>query len=168
VAKKMMRRVLFISILVGASSLPLFPQQPTTPVPAEEPPPVLTVPRDYRYNSRGRRDPFVNPVPKPKEAAPPAVVVPAVRPPGLRGVLVNDAQVAGVVTSKEPSMNVVIIAAPGARTPYFARVGEQLYDAVVKSITLDTVTFTVTGPGGDSKTPRDIVRRVRPNPGEDK
>jgi hypothetical protein len=161
----MMRRIFPISILLIASSLTVFSQAPQSPqLPAEEPP-VLTVPKDYRYNARGRRDPFVNPVPKPK---PTAVAPPAVRPPGLRGVLVAEAQVAGVVTSKEPSMNVVIIAAPGAKTPYFARVGDQLYDAVVRSINLDAVTFTVTGPSGDAKTPRDIVRKVRPNPGEEK
>jgi hypothetical protein len=164
----MMRRFFFISILVLVSSLAVFPQaQPQKP-PAveEEPPPVLTVPKDYRYNARGRRDPFVNPVPKPKTVV--AVPPPTVRPPGLRGVLIAEAQIAGVVTSKEPSMNVVVIAAPGARTPYFARVGDQLFDAIVKNITLDAITFTVTGASGDAKTPRDIVRRVRPKPGEDK
>jgi len=159
-----MRRVFLISILVVATSLALFPQvQPEKP-PTPDDTPVLTVPKDYRYNARGRRDPFVNPVPKPKETV---VVPPAARPPGLRGVLVTEAQVAGVVTSKEPSMNVVIIGAPGAKTPYFARVGDQLYDAVVKSITLETVTFAVTGPTGEAKTPRDIVRLVRPKPGEE-
>jgi hypothetical protein len=136
VTKNMMRRFFFISILVLVSSSVLFPQaQPQKP-PAveEEQPPVLTVPKDYRYNARGRRDPFVNPVPKPKTvvaAAPP----PTVRPPGLKGVLVAEAQIAGVVTSREPSMNVVVLSAPGARTPYFARVGDQLFDAVVKNIT---------------------------------
>jgi hypothetical protein len=165
----MMRRFFFISILVLVSSLTVFPQaQPQKPpVVEEEPPPVLTVPKEYRYNARGRRDPFVNPVPKPKAAvvaAPP----PTVRPPGLKGVLVAEAQIAGVVTSKEPSMNVVVISAPGARTPYFARVGDQLFDAIVKNITLDTITFTATGASGDARTPRDIVRRVRPKPGEDK
>src|SRR5262249_44475418 len=116
--------------------------------------------------SRGRRDPFVNPIPKPK---PTTVAPPVARPPGLKGVLVSEAQIAGVVTSKEPSMNVVIIAAPGAKTPYFARVGDQLFDAVIKRITLDNVTFGVTSsPNGEANAPRDIVRQVRPKPGEQK
>ena len=160
-----MRRIFLTSILLLISGLEAFPQvQPQKP--QEEPPPVLTVPKEYRYNARGRRDPFVNPVPKPKAAAPgvPPIVPP--RPPGLKGVLVAEAQVAGVVTSKEPSMNVVIIAAPGAKTPYFARVGDQLFDAVVREITMQTVTFTATGPAGDARTPRQIVRQVRPKPGE--
>src|SRR5712691_3471466 len=99
-------------------------QQPQPQKPPEEPPPALTVPKDYRYNARGRRDPFVNPVPKPKVAV---VAPPVARPPGLKGVLVTEAQIRGVVTSGEPSMNVVIIAAPGAKAPYFAREGDALF-----------------------------------------
>jgi hypothetical protein len=165
----MMRRVLFLaSIWMAASSLTLFPQAESQKpsVAAEEPLSVLTVPKDYRYHARGRRDPFVNPIPKPKVAAP--LETQATRPPGLKGVLVNEAQIAGVVTSREPSMNVAIIAAPGAKAPYFARIGDELYDAVLKSIKMDTVTFAVTAPGVDPKAPREIVRKVRPKPGEDK
>jgi len=162
------RRLLFLSsALVVGSSFAVFPQaQPEKPpVPTEEPLSVYTVPKDYQYSARGRRDPFVNPVPKPKT---PAVAPAAARPPGLKGVMVSEAQIAGVVTSKEPSMNVVIISAPGAKAAYFARVGDELYDAVVKNIKLDTVTFALTASGADPKAPREIVRRVRPNPGENK
>ncbi len=168
-----MRRVFLISILVLAASPIVFPQaqapKPATPAPAEDQPSVLTVPKDYRYNARGRRDPFINPVPKPRTTAQPVQpVAPVVRPPGLKGVLVAEAQIAGVVTSKEPSMNVVIIAAPGAKASYFARVGDQLFDAVVRRITLDSVTFGVTTPVADPNAPREIVRKVRPKPGEEK
>ena len=162
-----------ISILTLQSGLAVYsPAQPQTPpaaaVPAEEQPPVLAVPKDYHYNDRGRRDPFVNPVPKPKTPVEAARVLPT-RPPGLKGVLMAEAQIAGVVTSREPSMNVVIISAPGAKTPYFARVGDELYDATVKSIKLDTITFALTATGNaGEKASREIVRRVRPTPGEDK
>jgi len=123
------------------------------------------VPQDYRYQSRGRRDPFVNPIPKPTvPVVPPAPP----RPPGLKGVLVREAQIAGVVTSKEPNMNVVIISAPGARAAYFARVGDELFDAVVRNIQLDTVTFALTARGNDPQAPREIVRKVRPKPGDEK
>jgi len=165
-----MRRVLFLisALLVGLSSV-VFPQaQPEKPpAPPEELPSVYTVPKEYHYDARGRRDPFVNPVPKPRT---PVAAAPTARPPGLKGVMVSEAKIAGVVTSKEPSMNVVIISAPGAKTAYFARVGDELYDAVVKSIKLDTVTFTLTASASsaDPKAPREIVRRVRPNPGENK
>ena len=133
--------------------------------PPEDPPPVLSVPRAYRYNAQGRRDPFVNPVPKPLAEAPP---IPSVRPPGLKGVLVAETGIAGVVTSKEPSMTVVIITAPAGKS-YFARVGDALFDAVVKEIRLDTVTFAMNVPGENRETPpREIVRKVRPTPGDNK
>ena len=140
-------------------------QNPPAAVPAEELPPLLSVPKGYHYDAHGRRDPFVNPVPKTKGSAGGVQVK---RPPGLKGVLVAEALIAGVVTSKEPTMNVVIISGPGIKTPYFARVGDALYDATVKSIKLDTVTFALNTPvAGDPKGPREIVRKVRPTPGED-
>src|SRR5262249_58014746 len=164
----MMRRYsLSISLLIFGASLTAFPQAQPQNSPLAEDAPALSVPKDYRYNSRGRRDPFVNPVPKPKGIA--AALEPP-RPPGLKGVALREALIAGVVTSKVPSMNVVIISAPGAKAPYFAHVGDELYDAVVKSIKLDTVTFTLTAPppADDPKAPREVVRRVRPKSGEDK
>ena len=136
---------------------------PAAPVPPkEEPPPVFVVPKNYKYNAQGRRDPFVNPVPKPVTATK-EPVAPPVRPPGLKGVLVAEVNIAGVVTSKEPSMNVVVIKAAAGKT-YFARVGDALYDGVVKLIRLDSITFTVSGEAN----PRDIVRKVNPTPGENK
>ena len=165
----MYRIILSIIMLIMSFGLTAYPQAPAQPPaaavpPQEEPAPVLAVPRDYRYNSRGRRDPFVNPVPKPLSTEPPAAVQ---RPPGLRGVLVAEAAIAGVVTSKVPSMNVVVISAPQGRT-YFARVGDALFDAIVKDIKLDTITFLSTPRSGAPATPREIVRKVRPTPGENK
>jgi len=163
----MMRRVLLIIVWVFGLSLPALPQAKKPPAPVEEPTPVLTVPKDCRYNTGpGRRDPFVNPVPKPKVAANAPRQEPP-RPPGLRGVRVGEAQISGVVASKEPSMNVVIIAAPGAPSPYFARVGDQLFDGVVRSISFTTVIFTMTAQE-DPKAPREVVRQVRPTPGDKK
>ena len=46
-------------------------------------------------------------------------------------------------------MNVVIINAPAGKT-YFARIGDELFDAVVKEIRLDTVTFALNSPSQDS------------------
>jgi hypothetical protein len=141
------------------------PAQPAVPALVEdEPPSVFIVARDYKYDARGRRDPFINPVPKPvveKRAAP--VVV---RPPGLKGVLVVEAAIIGVVTSREPSMNVVIIGAPAGRS-YFARIGDALFDGFVKDIRMDTVIFALNSPGpGAQSNPREIVRKVRPTSGE--
>jgi hypothetical protein len=146
--------------MIAAWTSMAFTQAGNPAPPAEEPPPVLTVPKNYRYESRGRRDPFVNPVPRPVSAGP---VIPASRPPGLKGVLVSEAMIAGVVTSREPSMNVVIINGPAGRS-YFARIGDELYDAIVKDIRLDTVTFALNSP--PTTGPGEVVRKVRPAPGE--
>ena len=167
----MMVKNLFIFILVAFLALGSMAFiQAQAQKPPEEPPPPLSVPKDYRYNGRGRRDPFVNPVPKraptpdQRTAAPP----PDCPTPGLKGVLVAQATLAGIVTSREPSMNIAVIGAPGSKT-YFARIGDALCDAVVTSIKMDTVTFAVTAPtGNDQKAAREIVRKVRPTPGDNK
>src|SRR5262249_32199091 len=91
VAKKMMRRILlFSSVLSFGASLFVFSQaqSQTAPASLEDPLPALFVPKNYRYNAGGRRDPFVNPVPKPKGtlAAPTPL-----RPPGLKGIQTRDA-----------------------------------------------------------------------------
>jgi hypothetical protein len=166
----MYRATVSIYFLIAGLSLPLEAraqaQQAPPPAPEVEPPPVLTVPPGYRYDPRGRRDPFVNPVPKPvveQQPAPP----PVVRPPGLRGVLINEATIIGVVTSKEPQMNVAVIQAPGSRI-YFAARGDSLFDAVVKEIQADAVVFELPGTRsqGQATPPREVVRRVRATPGE--
>jgi hypothetical protein len=168
----MIYRISILVVFMFGASLTAYPQaKPQTPSEAEkEPPSPLAVPRDYKYNQRGRRDPFVNPVPPapPPAAAPVERALPP-RPPGLPGVLMAEAVIAGVVVSKtDPSMTVVSIGAPGGKM-YFARVGDRLFDAVVKAITFDTVTFALTDPGGGGEKPsREVVRSVRPPSGENK
>src|SRR5690349_11273362 len=147
----MSKRVLILwTLIAGWSALGFSQASPPAPAkPAEEAPPSpLAVPKEYHYNGRGRRDPFVNPIPKPAPNTPAAAGAKPVQCPqsqGLKGVLVGQASISGVVTSREPSMNVVIIGAPGGKT-YFARVGDALCDAVVKSIKLDQVTFMPIAP----------------------
>jgi hypothetical protein len=79
----------------------------------------------------------------------------------------TEATIIGVVTSKEPQMNVVVIQAPGSRI-YFAARGDSLFDAVVKEIQADAVVFEVPGARrqGEATPPREVVRRVRATPGE--
>jgi hypothetical protein len=148
-------------ILGGSLAFPQAqPQKPAAPPQQEEQAPVLSVPKDYHYNARGRRDPFVNPVPKPVQRVAPAPPAQAVRPPGLKGVLLVEADIIGIVVSREPSMNVVTIAAPGGKR-YFARVGDALFDGVIRGIRADSVMFTVTAPGADPSAPKEIVRKIR-------
>lgn len=164
--------LVLILVLAAGSCLTIYPQAqpqkpPSPPVQQEEPPPVFAVPSAYKYDQHGRRDPFVNPVPKPVARGPSVETRP--RPPGLKGVLIAEANIVGVVVSKEPSMNVVVITAPGGRT-YFGHPGDALFDAIIKDISAVEVTFTVTAPGGGKpETAREpIVRKVRPPPGENK
>lgn len=159
---KMKQLGLFLLLIVAWIPTAFSQAGNPAPPPAVEPPPVLAVPKDYKYDARGRRDPFINPVPQPVSTRP---VIPSVRPPGLKGVLISEVGIAGVVTSREPSMNVVIINAPAGKT-YFARIGDELFDAVVKEIRLDTVTFALNSSPTDDAAPREIVRKVRPAPGE--
>ena len=136
------------------------PPGPQAPAPSEEAPPVLVVPPGYTYSPQGRRDPFVNPIPKAVSAAPGA---PVSRLPGLRGVSVSEAVIAGVVTSREPAMNLVVILAPGDKT-YFAARNDYLFDAVIKDIQMDSVVFALTlpgRPGSPQIPPRELVRKVR-------
>src|SRR5437667_1681747 len=162
---------ILIALFILALSSMAFPQaQPQKP--SEEPLPVLAVPKDYRYTSRGRRDPFVNPIPKPvtppaAAGRPPVAVPTCPQPQGLKGIMLSQAAIAGVVTARDPSMTIVIIRAPGGKT-YFARVGDALCDAVVKRIKLDRVAFGLTVPPVAPNAPREIERKVRPTPGEQK
>lgn len=134
---------------------------PVTVVP-EEPRPVLAVPQGYRYDSRGRRDPFVNPVPK----APPAVVATEVkpeRPLGLKGALVSEVAVLGVLVARDDdSMTRAILRVPGMKAPVIVIRGESLFDGAIKEIRPDAVIFA-RKPGKDSSDPsedRELVKRV--------
>ncbi len=83
--------------------------------------------------------------------------------------MVNEATIAGIVIGKDdPTMTVVTIIAPGGRR-YFARVGDALYDGVIKEITMNAVRFTETAPGGGPvPSPREFVRMFGRAPGENK
>jgi hypothetical protein len=152
--------ILFLGLSASLMAFAQAPQQkPPAPAaaPLEEPASVLAVPKDYHYSAGGRRDPFVNPAPKPVVKAAPVIVV---RPAGLKGVMVTEADIIGIVVSREPSMNLVTIQAPGGKR-YFARIGDALYDGIIKSIKADSVTFALTASNVDPKSPREIERKLR-------
>ena len=131
----------------------------------QERPPLL-IPEGYLYDPAGRRDPFVDPVPEPVED--PGPVIPAVRPPGLPGVLLNEIQIVGVVISRqEISMNAVVIIAPGNRT-FFGKPGDEMLDVVIKEIRADEVVFEVKPIEGrpEPEQPEEVVRRLSATRGE--
>lgn len=97
--------------------------------------------RAQDYNSKGKRDPFLNlglrkeEAPKVAEPAPPPLQQ---RPAGLAGLLVSEVSVAGTASNK--STKIVILKGADNFT-YFARVGSKLYDGYLEDISGDQVTF---------------------------
>ena len=148
--------------LVGFAQTPAQPKGAPPPKQEDEPPPAMAVPPAYRFESRGRRDPFVNPVPKPVSAAP---LLPIARPPGLKGVLLSEATVTAIVVSKEaPELTRAAITTPGNKT-YFAHKGDALFDAVVRDIQRDAVVFELASKDKEGKTTtREVVRKIRSTP----
>jgi hypothetical protein len=161
----MLRRLIILAFLIAAvaseapaQSVAQPPKGAAPPPKAVDAPPAMTVPQGFKFEGTGRRDPFVNPVPKPVKPEP---EVPVVRPPGSKGVLLSEAQIAGIVWSKDPEMTRVVISAPGGRT-FFVKKGDQLFDAVLKDIQRDGVVFEQRSKDKDGKTvSRDVVRKVR-------
>ena len=162
----MLKRAIIFGLLLclqgGVAFSQAKPAAPATP-PAvqEDPPPAMAVPPGYKIDMKGRRDPFINPVPKPVAPEP---AIPVVRPPGLKGVLLAEAVLKGIIASKEPDMNRVIISAPGGKV-YFVKKGESLFDAVVKDIKQDGVVFELRSRDREGKdTVREVTRTVRSTP----
>ncbi|MBI4474300.1 MAG: hypothetical protein HY646_16645, partial [Acidobacteria bacterium] len=134
--------------------------------PEDTGPPPMSVPPTYKYDRKGRRDPFVDPTPKAvkgQERGEEKPVIPPAeqRPPGMKGLLLQDVVITAVVAAKDPSMSVAMISAPGGKR-YFAHQGDALFDAVIKEIRPDGVLFVQSVPGRSSNTPpREIERKVR-------
>ncbi len=155
-----------------AEGMPALPPMPTQELPGDvveedDSPPPLAIPQGYRYDPLGRRDPFVNPVPPPPREPDPVSTIPDVRPLGLPGVLLNEALLVGVVTSEEPSMNVVVVLAPANRT-FFAREGDELLDAVIKEIMPDGIVFEVKPVEGQPEPEQreEVVRALNATPAD--
>jgi len=164
----MLRKLIISSLLIAILGFAVYAQTPAAAPaaqpakPVEEPPPAMSVPQTYRFQTRGRRDPFVNPVPKP---AAPVAVVPIERPKGSKGVLLSEAKILGVVYSREaPDMTRAMISSSGGVT-YFLRKGDELFDAVVKDIQRDGVVFELSIKDRDGKSAtREVVRKLTPTP----
>ena len=107
---------------------------------AEDEPAPLTVPAGYNYRAGNRRDPFVNPIPKP--AVTEKKVKPVVRPEGLPGVLVSEVKISGIIHSDDPAMRKAMLATTGRRT-YFAGQGDSLFDGVIKEIRPAEIVFAM-------------------------
>ena len=142
-----------------------------TQVPAPEPSPVPggtdTVksileqgleppPGGYTYNPQGRRDPFVS-LQKPVEAN----RGPGSRPPGVKGFLIQEVALKGIVRDKTGYI-AILLGTDGKS--YFVRVGERLFDGVVTAIDAANITFRqeVTDPLSPVKS-RDVKKSLYPS-----
>ena len=83
-------------------------------------------PGGYTYNPQGRRDPFVS-LHKPVEAN----RGPGSRPPGVKGFLIQEVALKGIV--KDKTGYIAILLGTDGKS-YFVRVGERLFDGVITAI----------------------------------
>ena len=101
----------------------------------------------------------MNPVPKPVAAK---ALVPVTRPPGLKGIMISEVQVAAVVISGDSRLSRAMISAPGGQS-IFAKKGDALFDGVVKDIQKDGVVFELRTTDKDGKAlVHDVVHKVLP------
>lgn len=86
----------------------------------------------YRYDARGRRDPFVS------LAQGYALLDQTVRPPGLAGMLIQEVSLHGIVKTSE---GFIAMIQGTDNKSYFARVGGRLYDGTIEAIDSAKVVF---------------------------
>ncbi len=138
--------VLFLAATAAAQTTTTAPAetapeaQPATP--EGEPPPEagepvpeaieITEGSGFRYEARGRRDPFVS------LALGVDVLSPDVRPPGLAGMLIQEVSLRGIV--KTVDGYIAMIQGTDNKS-YFAKDGERLYDGNIQSIDDARVVF---------------------------
>jgi type IV pilus assembly protein PilP len=112
-------------------------------------------PGAYTYDPKGRRDPFVSLL-KPVSAD----TGPRSRPPGLKGFLIQEVALKGIVKTQNRYTG-MLLGTDGKS--YFVGVGDRLYDGVIIAIDASTVTFRqeVTDPLSTVKT-RDVKKTLYP------
>ena len=130
---------------------------PAAPVPPSQ----AVIVRTYKYEAKGRRDPF-----RSLDVSDTILVsaAPRVRPPGLKGQLVSEINLAGIVKSKKDYMAM----ATGYRgKTYFLHSNDELYDGKVIEIKSDAVIFSQTLTDGQGrKLSQRVLKRLYPTRGE--
>ena len=140
-----------------APAAPAHATPATAPVPTSQ---AVVVPT-YKYEAKGRRDPFRS---LDVSATIQASTAPAIRAPGLKGQLVSEINLAGIVKSKNQYMAM----ATGYRgKTYFLQPNDDLYDGKVIEIKSDAVVFsqTLTDSQGKRLSQR-VVKKLYPTRGE--
>jgi len=127
------------------------------PAPAAQEAPSM----NYKYEAKGRRDPFRN---LDVVASVQAASVPIVRPPGLKGQLVSEITLVGIV--KKKGVYTALSTGFHGKT-FFIHPNDDLYDGKVVEIRNDTVIMNqyLTDSHG-KKVTQQIVKKLYPTRGE--
>ncbi len=120
--------------------------------------PQLPVKEKIQPVTAGLRDPFKKPEPPKAGVGGTTDLTP--RPPGPRGLAVNEMILEGIVRQETSNIMIAVVAGPERRA-YFLRVNDPVYHAVVSKITSDSVYFseTYTDPAGHEAT-REVVKKM--------
>jgi Tfp pilus assembly protein PilP len=134
--------------------------KPGTPAPA---PVAPAGDMNYKYEVKGRRDPF-----RPLDAVTTfqATQAPIVRPPGLKGQLVSEIKLVGIIKSSTGTVAMV----QGYRSrSFFLHPNDTLYDGKVVEVRKDAVVFSqiLKDAQGKSMT-QQIIKKLQPTRGEGK
>ena len=116
---------------------------------------------------RALRDPFkLPPPPRPDQEEKDDPKLPGNRPPGSRGLLVEQLKLKGVVRDSSTQKMIAVVTANNNRA-YFLQEGEAVYDGVVSKITSDAVYFkgNIFDTKRESRS-REVVKTLSPAPGE--
>ncbi len=120
-----------------------------------------------RGGTRALRDPFkLPPPPRPEQEEKDDPKLPGNRPPGSRGLLVEQLRLKGVVRDNATQKMIAVVTSNNNRA-YFLQEGEAVYDGVVSKITSDAVYFK--GNISDAKREvrsREVVKTLSSAPGE--
>jgi Tfp pilus assembly protein PilO len=99
------------------------------------------------------RDPFANPFPTVATTA-----VAMSRPRGLRGVLVSETALTGIL--RDSGGFLAFLRAADKRT-FIVRPGARLYDGIVQTVTADSVSFQTTESAVSARGSTEIIKRLR-------
>jgi Tfp pilus assembly protein PilP len=118
---------------------------------------------NYKYEVKGRRDPF-----RPLDAVTTfqATQAPIVRPPGLKGQLVSEIRLVGIIKSSTGTVAMV----QGYRSrSFFLHPNDTLYDGKVVEVRKDAVVFSQVLKDVQGKTmTQQIIKKLQPTRGEGK
>jgi len=142
------------------------PSRPAAPA-AQNPAPraapaAQTAPRPATAPSTvARRDPFDPLLGRTTAQGAP---VPERLPPGKAGLMIGTLRIDGLV--RGPNGMIAVVSNPQQRV-YFLREGDRIFDGLVVRITMEAVSFRQTGRDAfGASTEREVIRRLYPNPGE--